>query len=313
MASHRAHAPPAGIWSLHWRMVRPGFLSITLVACLLGMASAAACGCGFDVPKALATVVLALMAHAGANVLNDYHDSVNGADAANHQGIFPFTGGSRLIQQGAVSAIDTRNWAWTLLGVSMLGGLLLATRTQGGLLLIGAAGLLLAWAYSAPPLKLMSRGLGELTVAACWWLVVMGADYVQRQQWQIIPAYGAVSYAMLVGNILLLNGLPDADSDRLVGKRTLATRLTPLQLAHAHTAIMLLAHAWLAVGVWLLIPPTAALWALASLPLGLACSALLYRRAHRVDRLTPVVGLSIATALVHGLAMSAGIISMRWA
>ena len=63
-------------------------------------------------------------------------------------------------------------------GLVVVAGLLLALHSGGGLLLIGATGLLLGWAYSAPPLSLMSRGLGELTVAACWWLVVVGADYV---------------------------------------------------------------------------------------------------------------------------------------
>ena len=93
------------------KMTRPGFLLLTLVACVLGMSFAVACGCGFDTPKAAATLVLALMAHAGANVLNDYHDARNGADAANRQGLFPFSGGSRLIQQGQVSEVDTGRWA----------------------------------------------------------------------------------------------------------------------------------------------------------------------------------------------------------
>ena len=37
-----------------------------------------------------------------------------------------------------------------------------------------AIGLLLAWAYSAPPLALMCRGLGELTVSLSWGLMVLG-------------------------------------------------------------------------------------------------------------------------------------------
>jgi 1,4-dihydroxy-2-naphthoate octaprenyltransferase len=292
-------------------MTRPGFLTITLVGCLLGLATAAACGCGFDTPKAVATVVLAVLAHAGANVLNDYHDARNGADAANAQGLFPFTGGSRLIQNGLVSEMDTGRWAWVLLGLVMVGGLLLAVNTGGGLLLIGLMGVLLAWAYSAPPLALMSRGLGELTVALCWWLVVVGADYVQRHRWEPIPAYVAVSYALLVANILLINGLPDARADRSVGKLTLAARLDPMVLAGVYAGLMLLAHAWLAVGVWLLIPPMSALWGLVSLPLGMSASVMLFQRAQHPEQLRPVVGLTIATAHVHGLAMAAGILSMR--
>lgn len=299
-------------WLLYWRMTRPGFLSITLVGCLLGFALAAACGCGFDVTLAVVTVVLALLAHAGANVLNDYHDARNGADAANAQGIFPFTGGSRLIQQGLVSEEDTRRWAWVLMGLVVLGGLWLSVRSGGGLVLIGLAGVLLAWAYSAPPLKLMSRGLGELSVAAAWWLVVVGADYVQRQHWHFITAYTAVSFALLVANILLINGLPDAPSDRAVGKLTLATRLSPRGLAVLYTGLMLAAHLWLAVGVWALIPPLSAIWGLLSLPLGLVASVLLWLRAGKPQRLRPVLALTIATASVHGLAMAAGLLSMRW-
>lgn len=299
-------------WVLYWRMTRPGFLSITLVGCLLGFALAAVCGCGFDVTLAVVTVVLALLAHAGANVLNDYHDARNGADAANAQGIFPFTGGSRLIQQGLVSEEDTRRWAWVLMGLVVLGGLWLSVRSGGGLVLIGLAGVLLAWAYSAPPLKLMSRGLGELSVAAAWWLVVVGADYVQRQHWHFITAYTAVSFALLVANILLINGLPDAPSDRAVGKLTLATRLSPRGLAGLYTALMLGAHLWLAVGVWALIPPLSAIWGLLSLPLGLVASVLLWLRAGEPQRLRPVLALTIATASVHGLAMAAGLLSMRW-
>jgi 1,4-dihydroxy-2-naphthoate octaprenyltransferase len=82
------------------RMTRPAFLTVTAVACLLGLSTAAVCTGGLKVPRALATLLLALVAHAGANVLNDYFDARNGADAANDQGLFPFTGGSRLIQNG---------------------------------------------------------------------------------------------------------------------------------------------------------------------------------------------------------------------
>ena len=213
--------------ALYWRMTRPAFLSITLTASLLGIASAAACGCGLDVPAALATALQACLAHAGANVLNDYHDSRNGADAANHGALYPFTGGSRLIQQGRVSEVDTGRWAAALLLLLVPAGILLAARAGGGLLLIGAAGLFVAWAYSAPPFKLMSRGLGELAVAAAWWGVVIGANFVQRHQFSVIAASLGFSLALLVACILLINGVPDAAADARRGKRTLAVRLGP--------------------------------------------------------------------------------------
>src|SRR5690606_39742623 len=124
---------------------------------------------------ALATIVLALVAHAALNVLNDYHDALNGAAAANTDGLFPFTVGARLIQNGEVSTVAMRRLAMGLLILVVPGGLLLAAHSGSGLVMVGLAGLLIGWMYSAPPLELMSRGLGEAAVAAAWALVGVGA------------------------------------------------------------------------------------------------------------------------------------------
>lgn len=311
-ASSALPAPPAPPdWRTLLRMTRPGSLLLTVAACLLGMAFALACGCGFDPLRAAATLALAVTAHAGANVLNDYHDALSGADAANQNGLFPFSGGSRLIQQGLVSAADTARWAAVLLLLLVVpAGLLLALHSGGGLVLIGAAGLFLAWAYSAPPLALMARGLGEVAVALAWWLVVLGADYVQRRQFFVIPAATAASFALLAANILLANGFPDAAADARVGKKTLVVRLGARRAAWAYLLIALLAHGWLALAVWLLIPPARALWGLASLPLSLAAGALLLRHAGQPQRLRPAIVLTIAAALVHALAIAAALASM---
>ncbi len=293
--------------ALLWRMTRPAFLTLTLTASLLGIASAAACGCGLDLPAAVATVLLACLAHAGANVLNDYHDARNGADAANADALSPFTGGAGLIQQGLVSQADTGRWAAALLLWLVPAGILLAARAGGGLLLVGAAGLFVAWAYSAPPLRLMSRGLGELAVAAAWWGVVIGANYVQRHQFSVIPTSLGFSLALLVACILLINGVPDAAADARVGKRTLAVRLGPRGTALLCAWLALLAHGWLALSVWLLIPPAAALWGLLSLPLSLTAAALLWRHAATPARLRGAIGLTIAAANLHGLALAAAL------
>lgn len=300
--------------ALRWRtlvqMTRPGFLVITAVACVLGTVVAAACGHGPQVGTALATLVLAVLMHAAANVLNDYHDALNGADDANTQGLFPFTGGARLIQNGQVSSNDTHNLAKALVVFLIPCGLLLAVKTGVGLVVLGLAGLLLGWAYSAPPLALMKRGLGEATVALAWGLVVVGADFVQRKHFFVIPVAVAVSFALLVGNILVINGFPDAAADALVGKRTLVVRMGARWAAWAYLAFALLAYAWLVAGVWLFIHPEPALWGLASVPLSLWAFLLLHQHADQPARLTSAIVLTIAAAVVHGLAMSAGLVTL---
>lgn len=294
------------------RMTRPGFLTITVVACLLGITSADACGHPPHPWTVLATLVLAVLAHAAGNVINDVHDAQSGADAGNTSGIFPFTGGTRLIQLGMVSVRQTRDLARALMLLVVPGGLALALWSTPALLWIGALGLLLAWAYSAPPLQLMSRGMGELTVAAVWSLVVIGADAVQRGSVFIIPVFTSISYGLLIANILLINGVPDANSDASVGKATLAVRLGARGAAWLYALLALLAHGWLAWGVWQFIQPERALWGLASAPLSAASAVLLWQRASTPEQLRPAIVLTIAAACVHGLAMAAGLLSMRW-
>lgn len=268
---------PSRRTSVHWQtrvaMTRPGFLSITLVGCVLGISIAAVGGHGPQWGSALASVVLALMMHAAANVFNDFHDAQSGADEVNTQGIYPFTGGARLIQTGVVSLQDTRQLAQLLLLLAVPAGLILSLYAGGGLL-------------------------------------VIGSDYVQRGSFHAIPAALALSYGLLVGNILLINGFPDAKADAQVNKRTLVVRIGPFWAACVYLVFAVLAHGSLVVGVWAFIHPSGALLGLASLPFSLLAAFFLFQHAHEPSRLKPAIVLTILAVLVHGLAMALGLILM---
>ena len=116
---------------------RPAFLSVTLVGCLLGLATAHAGGVPLDGAKAFLTVFFALVAHAGVNVVNDYYDALNGSDAANDERLFPFTGGSRFIQNGVLGLREVGLFGYALLLSVTPPGLWLAWHSAPGLLLVG--------------------------------------------------------------------------------------------------------------------------------------------------------------------------------
>lgn len=307
---HGEHAPLAAssapTWLPYWQMVRPSHLSITAIGCALGLASAAACGCGFDGARALITVTLALLAHAGANALRAAYEAANTAGAALCLASQPPTS---ITPSSHVSANDAKHWGWVLFGVSTLGGIWLALQSGAGLLPVGMAGLLLAWALFAPPFALMSRGLGEVTVTLVSWLVVMGADYSQRSHFFIIPAYVGVSFAVLTACMSWLRSLLAQQTAIPVDKRTLDTRLTAKWVARTHLLLMLGAHGWVVAGVWLLIPPATALWALVSLPTAVMASWWLFKRGHpsMIDGLRHATRFTTITAHLHGAAL---IISM---
>ena len=302
---------PVSIRTL-WGMTRPGFLAATVVACALGIAAATAVsGVAVDPWRAVATLLLAAIAHASANVINDFYDDRNGADASNTGRIFPFTGGARFIQQRRVSARDTHRYALLLLALTIAGGCGLALASGPGLFAIGAAGLALGWCYSAPPLQLMSRGLGEVAVAFAWSLIVVGAAYVQSGQFNAQVALCSLSYGLMAANILIVNGFPDAASDALVGKHTLVVRLGPTRAALAYAALALTAHVGLAALALLSAVPTAAVWGLLSLPFSLTATVILWGERETPHQLRPAIKLTITAALLHGAAQATGLLLMR--
>ena len=283
---------------------RPAFLSATLVAVLLGLASAHADGVALRPLAAGLTLLFALLAHAGANVLNDYYDALSGCDAANQERVFPFTGGSRFIQNGVLTSRQTARFGVALLVAVVPAGLWLAAQSGAGLLGIGLLGLLLGWAYSAPPLSLAGRSLGEPTVAAAWLLIVVGSDYVQRGDFAAMPIACGLGYALLLANLLYINQFPDWRADAAAGKRTLVVRLGRRRARWGYLVLALAAHGALLGGIVRGILPPTVLAAMLAAPLALHGAHGLWRHAEAPARLAGAIKLTIAAALAHGLLLA---------
>lgn len=292
----------------YFAATRPAFLSVTLVACVLGLATAYRAGLALDGVTACVTVLFALLAHAGVNVINDYHDGVSGADAANTERLFPFTGGSRFIQNGVLTLRQTARFGYGLLALVIPAGLWLSWHTGPGLLAIGAGGLLAGWAYSAPPLRLMSRGMGELAIAAGWLLVVVGTDYVQRGSFDALPFIAGLSYALLVANLLFINQFPDYAGDAAAGKRTLVVLLGPQTAKWAYLLIAIVAYGWLLGMVGNDTLPQKSAAAAMTLVLSFTAARDLLEYASQPAALEPAIKRTILAANLHGLVLAGALI-----
>lgn len=285
--------------------IRPLFFTISLTACLLGIANAHADGIAIHPWPLALTLLLTALIHAGGNILNDYYDYLSGADTADpHGGIPPFTGGRRFIVPGKLPPTATRNLGFALLALALPGGIALATWAGAGLLLIGFAGMILAWGYTAPPLRLIYRGLGELTIATCWLLVTSGADYVHRHTFSWSPLLTGLPYALLVAALLTMNQFPDIRGDTLAGKRTLVVRLGPATAATVYLLLTLTAYIW----VILLtdrghLPQTAALTILPCIAT-IAATRHLRAHLHTPQALAPAIRLTILATLSHGIILT---------
>ena len=296
----------------YFAATRPAFLSMTFFGCLLGLASAAHDGVRLDIPAALVTLLFALVAHAGANVLNDYFDATNGTDACNTDRIFPFTGGSRFIQNGVLSLRAVGIFGYALMASVIPAGLWLTLHSAPGLLLIGLLGLLAGWSYSAPPLKLASRGLGEGAVALGWLLIVVGSDFVQRRGFEFAPIANGLCFALLSANLLYINQFPDLRADAQAGKRTLVVRLGALRGRWGYVFLAASAYGWIVLAIvvgWL--PPPAALAMLPAV-LSVLAARQLWMHAATPQRLAPAIRLTILSVIAHSVVMTVVLALISW-
>jgi 1,4-dihydroxy-2-naphthoate octaprenyltransferase len=214
--------------SLALAAVRPGFLTASLLPVLAGTAwGTRAAGEADPLAAALALVATALV-HSASNVYNDVSDDLLGTDRANTTRIAPYTGGSRLIQDGRATVAEMRLLAG-LLGLLGIGaGALLALRAGPAVLLWGAAGAALGIAYSRPGIRLSGRGLGEAAIAAAFGVLpVTGAWWLQAGTVTTTAVLASLPVSAWSAAIILANEMPDAPSDAATGKRTLAVRCGP--------------------------------------------------------------------------------------
>lgn len=291
---------------------RPAFLTITLAGCLLGFATAWHGGVDFNGWNAATTLILALLAHAGVNVVNDYYDHLNGTDDNNADRVFPFTGGSRFIQNGVLAPSEVLVYGLLLFALVIAGGLWLIDQSGQGLFWIGLAGLFIGWAYSATPFKLNSRGWGEVCVVAGFLLVVAGADFVQRGTFSALPWLAGLPYALLTTNILFINQFPDRDADRRAGKHHWVVRLRPEHAARVYGLIALTAAVMLGILAALESLPIWSLFSLAGFLPAVSAWRVLQRNCNQPKLLAPAIKSTILAAHLHAILLAVSLFAGHW-
>jgi 1,4-dihydroxy-2-naphthoate octaprenyltransferase len=240
-------------------------LTATIVPVFLGLA-AAAYDARFSVGLAALTLVGAMAVHLGLNVANDIFDTLSGVDAAN---LTPtkFSGGSRVLQYGLVNLRQMTALSAVFYAVAIIVGLVLVAISGLGLLWLGVAGVLISYFYTAPPLRLVHRGLGELCVALGFGpIMVLGAYFVQTGTYALRPLILSIPVAILVMLILYANEVPDRFADAKTGKRTLVVRMQPAAVIRGYVAAVAVAYLVVIAGVIFGVLPWPTLISLITIP-----------------------------------------------
>ncbi len=101
-------------------------------------------------------------------------------------------------------------------------------------------GFLLSVAYTAPPLRLKKRGLGELDVLIVWGPLMVGGTYyaaVGTITWEVMLA--SLPYGLLCTAVLMGKHIDKASFDEPLGIRTLPVLLGEARSRHLTKAMMI--------------------------------------------------------------------------
>jgi len=205
---------------------RPKFFPASVMPVLVGTAWGVQTSGKFGLLVFALAMLATVCVQAASNVLNDVGDESGGTDRQNSDRIYPYTGGSRFIQIGIMSASEMARLGISLLALAAIAGLVLIALKGPMVLYFGLVGVALGVLYSLGPVRLSALGIGELSVAIAFGVVpVAGAAWLQGAALNSSLLLFTLPVSAWVAAILLINGVPDASADGATGKRTLPVRL----------------------------------------------------------------------------------------
>lgn len=280
------------------KLGRPHFLVGGLCLFALGSALAQVEGVDIDWQRYLWGQATITAAQWMTHYSNDFFDLA--ADRANSTPT-RWSGGSRVLVHGIVAPRAALLAAIALGIAASSAAIVLATRPGSPRLALSLALLIigLSWSYSSPPLRLLSRGLGEATTTLVVTLLTpLLGFYVQSGAVRALPLLACFPLCCLQFSMLLTIELPDAAGDSAQGKRTLVVRRGAEWASRCSALALILAFASLPFLVALGLPPKIAVFAFLPAPLGVWQAVRLLQGAFREPKNWETLALCSVTLLV---------------
>lgn len=265
---------PAGVWlqAARLKFLPQGVLPVAI-------AGAAAFTEGLFNPL---NFILALLAAAavqiGLTMFNDTLDFQYGTDKCTPGSKNPFSGGSGVLASGCVQPRQAMTVIIGLYAFALICALYFAFATGIESLYIAGLGAAISIFYSAKPLCLAYRGLGELAMLLGYGPVLTAWAY-------FVHAGMVTADILLVGIIpglcmwtmILINEIPDYAEDRAAAKKNLTYRLGTKGAKNLFIASLVAIYIYIGALIAIGVLPLLASLAFISIPLAVAAA----RTAHR--------------------------------
>lgn len=202
-----------------WVASRPKTLIVSIAPVLLGLSLSLNKEVFSSTLVALLTLFTSIFIQLGTNYINDLYDYLSGADDENRLGPI------RVVQAGLLSQNQIKKAALFSFGIALVIGIYLVLIGGIPILLIGSFALISGYCYTGGPYPLGYNGLGDIFVFIFYGLIaVPGTYYLQSGTLDLDSIIVGSSIGFIAVAILCVNNIRDINTDRKVGKKTLAVR-----------------------------------------------------------------------------------------
>jgi 1,4-dihydroxy-2-naphthoate octaprenyltransferase len=287
------------IWFLE---TRPQFLILPVVLSFLGTSIAWHHGF-FHAGYAVLAFVGLLLAHISVNVLNDYFDFKSGVDLAAKR--TPFSGGSGILPASLLEPRQVLIFGIICFLLATAIGIYFVFATDWLLLPLLVVGGLCIVLYTPFILKTnwpeWSPGVGLGT------LPVLGAYFVQTNEYTWPVVIAAIPSGILVHNLLFLNEFPDVEADVTAHRKTLPITIGKEKSSFIYVALTAAMYLWIIGWVIAGEMPIYSLIALLTVPF--AIKAVIGAQHYRdMNRLLPAMSNNVLVVLMTQLLLGIGYI-----
>ncbi len=281
------------------RVARLQFLICGIALFAFGALWAVLLGAHISLSRILLGYLVLLPAHLSISYSNDYFD----VDVDKYDKPTLFSGGSGVLVDHPGLRKPAQWTAITLILCSLALGIVFQILYSFPIWFLGIVllGNLLGWFYSAPPIRLAYRGLGELSMAVSIGLLIPGFGYLVTSGRINMDALLFIIPLTLYGLAFILTvEIPDMESDRLGNKRTWVARkgrgfgFTVIAASFLLATLFFLCFPWLTS--WIYPLDFRILGILSLIPLTAGCIGLLRRPVEKQQATQVVNGIMIAIA-----------------
>ena len=276
-----------------WVMLpRFQYFPLTVILVSLGTAIAAYEGY-FHFGHFLLAMFGSILVHMTVNVINDYHDYVDGIDLNTQR--TPFSGGSGVLPSNLLKPKQAFWFATLCLLIAMMIGAYFCFSVGWWLFPLLLVAGFSAYFYNV---YLARWHMGEIFAGIGFGpLLVLGSYYVQtgRYSWETLIA--SLAPGILTSNLLFLNEFPDWKADQKGGRKHFVISLGEKDASYLFVGLLVTSYLCIIVGVLAKMMPVLTLIGLGTLWFGWKAAKGALKYYNDIEKLTPVLGMNVITIL----------------